>query len=53
MATLAVASQKLIQVQLNNDRDMFGGVTALGGFTVKSMYLDLLNDNTEYFRKYI
>jgi hypothetical protein len=43
-----------MHVQLNNDRDVFVcGFTALGGFTVKSMYLDLLNDNTKYLRKYI
>jgi hypothetical protein len=46
--------EKLMHVQLNNDQNMFVcGFTTSGGFTVKSMYLDLLNYNTKYLRKYI
>jgi hypothetical protein len=46
--------QRLTNVQLNNEKDKFvWGLTTSGQFTVKSMYLDLLNDNTKYLRKYI
>jgi hypothetical protein len=40
--------QRLMNVQLNNEKDTFvRGLTNSGQFTVKSMYLDLLNDNTK------
>jgi hypothetical protein len=46
--------QRLTNVQLNNEKDKFvWGLTKSGQFTVKSMYLDPLNDNTKYLRKYI
>jgi hypothetical protein len=36
---------RLLQVQLNNEKDIFvWGLTSSGIFTVKSMYLDLLDD---------
>jgi hypothetical protein len=44
----------LIDVQLEPRDDEFKwSLTQLGRFTVKSMYLDLLNDNTIYFYKYL
>jgi hypothetical protein len=44
----------LIDVQLEPRDDEFKwSLTQLGRFTVKSMYLDLLNDNTIYLYKYL
>jgi hypothetical protein len=46
--------QRLMSVQLNNEKDVFvWGLTTYGAFTVKSMYLELLDDNTKYLKKYI
>jgi hypothetical protein len=43
-----------MNVQLNNEKDTFvWGLTTSGQFTVKSMYSDLLDDNTKYLKKYI
>jgi hypothetical protein len=45
---------RLIDVQLENHDDEFRWrLTQTGKFTVKSMYLDLLNDNTVYLHKYL
>jgi hypothetical protein len=39
---------------LNDDPDEFvWGLTTSGTFTVKSMYLDLLHDDTKYMKKYV
>jgi hypothetical protein len=46
--------QQLINVQLTNEKDTFiWGLTTSGTFIVKSMYLDLLDDDTKYHKKYI
>jgi hypothetical protein len=46
--------QRLMSVQLNNAKGVFvWGLTTYGAFTVKSMYLDLLDDNIKYLKKYI
>jgi hypothetical protein len=46
--------QQLINVDLTNEKDNFTwNLTTSGTFTVKSMYLDLLNDDTKYLKKYI
>jgi hypothetical protein len=46
--------QRLTNAQLNNKKDKFvWEPTTSSQFTVKSMYLDLLNDNTKYLRNYI
>ena len=43
-----------MDVQLQDMPDTFvWGLTTLGGFTVKSMYEDLMNDHTRYLRKYL
>jgi hypothetical protein len=43
-----------MEVQLTNEKDVFiWGLTTNGVFTVKSMYLDLLDDDTKYLQKYI
>jgi hypothetical protein len=43
-----------MQVQLSNEKDTFvWGLTRSGVYTVKSLYLDLLNDNIKYLKKYI
>jgi hypothetical protein len=43
-----------MSVQLNNKKDVFvWGLTTYGTFTVKSMDLDLLDDDTKYLKKYI
>jgi hypothetical protein len=40
--------QRLMHVQLNNENDKFvWGLTTSGQYTVKSMYMDLINDNTK------
>jgi hypothetical protein len=45
---------RLIDVQLENHDDEFRWrLTQTGKFTVKSMYIDLLNDNTVYLHKYL
>jgi hypothetical protein len=44
----------LLQVHLNDDKEMFvWGLTSSCIFSVKSMYLDLLDDDTKYLKKYI
>jgi hypothetical protein len=41
-------------VQLNDEKDVFvWGLTTSRVFTVKSMYLDLLDDDIKYLKKYI
>jgi hypothetical protein len=46
--------QRLLQVQLNDGKVVFvSGLTSSGIFSVKSMYLDLLDDDTKYLKKYI
>jgi hypothetical protein len=46
--------QRLMAVQLNNDNDMFvWELTTNGIFTIKSISLDLLDDNAKYLNKYI
>jgi hypothetical protein len=45
---------RLIQVQLNDQPDSFvWNLTQSGVFTVKSMYLEMINDGTKFLRKYI
>jgi hypothetical protein len=45
---------RLIDVQLENHDDEFRWrLTQMGKFMVKSMYLDMLNDNTVYLHKYL
>jgi hypothetical protein len=45
---------RLMYVQLSDDKDVFvWNLTNSGAFTVKSMYLDLLDDDTKYLKKYI
>ena len=45
---------RLMNVNLSNSQDVFvWNLTSSGVFTVKSMYLDLLNDQPQYLRKYI
>ena len=45
---------RLMDINLTNTQDEFvWGLTSPGLFTVKSMYLDLLNGHTQYLRKYI
>ena len=39
--------QRLMDVQISNEQDVFvWNLTSTGTFTVKSMYLDLLNGHT-------
>ena len=46
--------QRLMDVRISNEKDVFvWNLTPSGIFTVKSMYLDLLNGHTRYLRKYI
>jgi hypothetical protein len=46
--------QRLLQVHLNDEKDMFmWALTSSGIFSVKSVYLDLLDDDTKYLKKYI
>jgi hypothetical protein len=46
--------QRLISVQLTNEKDTFiWGLTTSRTFNAKSMYLDLLDDDTKYHKKYI
>jgi hypothetical protein len=45
---------RLIQVQLTDQQDSFvWNLTQSGTFTVRSMYLDMINDGTKFLRKYI
>jgi hypothetical protein len=45
---------RLMRVQLTNNEDVFRwSLTTSGSFSIRSMYLDLLNDYTVYLRKYI
>jgi hypothetical protein len=47
-------AQRLMFIQLNGEKDTFvWGLTSSGQFTVKSMYLDMLDDDTKYLKKYI
>jgi hypothetical protein len=46
--------QRLMVVQLSDAPDLFvWNLTSSWLFTVKSMYLDLMNDQTSFFRKYL
>jgi hypothetical protein len=46
--------QRLISVELSDEPDRFiWKLTDSGLFTVKSMYLDLMNDHIRYLRKYL
>jgi hypothetical protein len=46
--------QRLIDVQISTNDDIFRwSLTQSSKFMVKSMYLDLLNDNTVYLHKYL
>jgi hypothetical protein len=43
-----------MHINLSNEKDIFvWGLTKSGGYMVKSMYLDLINDDTKYLRTYI
>jgi hypothetical protein len=43
-----------MSVKLTNEKDVFvWGLTTSGAFMVKSMDLDLLDDDTKYLKKYI
>ena len=45
---------RLMEVQLSQQPDVFTwGLTTSGEFTVKSLYVDLMNDHTVFLRKYI
>jgi hypothetical protein len=53
MEVIAATSACLMNVQLNDEKDVF-----VWGFTtsecfIKSLYLDLLDDDTKYLNKYI
>jgi hypothetical protein len=46
--------KRLMMVQLSNEGDKFvWNLTLSGVFSVKSMYEDLMNDNTVFLRKYL
>jgi hypothetical protein len=46
--------ERLMHIRLNDDTDTFvWSLTTSGNFTVKSMYLDLLDGDTKYLKKYI
>src|SRR4051794_9230605 len=46
--------QRLRTVQLSNEHDNFvWNLTESGIFSVKSMYLDLMNGHTRFLRKYL
>jgi hypothetical protein len=46
--------QRLMSIQLNNDQDKFmWKLTETGTFTVKSMYLDLMNGHTRFLHRYL
>jgi hypothetical protein len=46
--------QRLMSVQLNDEKNVFvWGLTSSWAFTVKSVYLDLLEDDTKCLKKYI
>jgi hypothetical protein len=46
--------ERLMDIQLTNDNNKFvWDLTPSGCFTVRSMYLDILDDQTKYLRKYI
>jgi hypothetical protein len=41
-------------VQLSNERDKFvWKLSPTGMFTIKSMYIDLMSENTRFLRKYL
>jgi hypothetical protein len=45
---------RLIEVQLSEDPDKFiWRLTANGEFSVKSLYVDFMNDHTVFLKKYI
>jgi hypothetical protein len=45
---------RLMLIELSSDQDLFvWSLTNSGKFTVKSMYLDMMNDNTKYLKRYI
>jgi hypothetical protein len=46
--------QRLMHIQLNDEKDIFvWGLTTTSAFTVKSMYINMLDDDTKYLKKYI
>jgi hypothetical protein len=46
--------QWLMHIQLNSNNDIFKwNLVESGKFSVKSMYLDMLNDNTIFLKKYL
>jgi hypothetical protein len=46
--------QRLMDVQLSNKLDRFvWNLTKYGVFTIKSMYLDLMNEDTQFLHKYL
>jgi hypothetical protein len=46
--------QRLMTIQLNSNNDVFKwNLVESGRFLVKSMYLDMLNDNTIFLKKFI
>jgi hypothetical protein len=46
--------QRLMPIHLNSNNDVFKwNLVESGRFSVKSMYLDMLNDNTVFLRKYL
>jgi hypothetical protein len=46
--------QRLMHIYLNGVKDTsVWGLTPFGSFTVKSMFLELLDDDTKYLMKYI
>jgi hypothetical protein len=45
---------RLMDVQLTTNNDVFKwGLTKSGQYTVKSMYLDYMDDHTKYLHKYL
>jgi hypothetical protein len=45
---------RLMEVQLSSAQDIFRwNLTASGEFSVKSMYLDFMNGNTNFLKRYI
>jgi hypothetical protein len=46
--------ERLMHIQLNSSNDIFKwNLVESGKFSVKSMYLDMLNDNTIFLKKYL
>jgi hypothetical protein len=46
--------ERLMHINLTSETDTFvWGLTKSGRYTVKSMYLDIINDDTKFLRRYI